>query len=207
VQRLTARIVASIAGVLALGLALPAVASADPLWPGGPDVPWYHAPQAPAPQKPKPQPQQSPAGPPVPTSTGWEAVADDTTHQMTVWHNNEVVKTIPISMGSNAHPTPNGVYHTMTKEQMVVMDSSTYGVPVDSPEGYKTDVYWAQRMTWDGIYLHAAPWSVKQQGNSDVSHGCINVSNENAKWAFDNFPVGTPIVVKNTVGGQLKPGQ
>ena len=86
------------------------------------------------------------------------------------------------------------------------MDSSTYGVPVDSPEGYRTYVEYAIRMCFDGIFVHAAPWSVAQQGKSNVSHGCINVSTENGKWAFDNFPTGTPIVVRGTVGGQYVQG-
>ncbi|MGO9507678.1 MAG: L,D-transpeptidase, partial [Mycobacterium sp.] len=34
----------------------------------------------------------------------------------------------------------------------------------------------------------------------DVSHGCINLSPSNAKWFFDNFGSGDPVVVKNSVG-------
>ena len=69
-------------------------------------------------------------------------------------------------------------------------------------EGYRTDVNWATRMSGDGIFIHAAPWSVAQQGNSNVSHGCINISTENGKWVYDTIPQGTPIVVRGTVGGQ-----
>ncbi len=159
---------------------------------------------------PKPTPVSEPTGtsqaPPVATKTGWVALADDNTKQVTIWHNGEIVKTMPTSMGSDKHPTPNGVYYTMEKLRDMYMDSSTYGVPVDSPEGYRTYVEYATRMSWSGIFLHAAPWSVNQQGVSNVSHGCLNVSTENAKYVFDNFPIGTPIVVRNTVGGTYTPG-
>ncbi|GAB3127284.1 hypothetical protein GCM10027289_04690 [Tsukamurella serpentis] len=146
------------------------------------------------------------AAPPVATKTGWVALADDATKQITVWHNGEVVRTMPTSMGSNKHPTPNGVYYTMEKKRDMYMDSSTYGVPVNSPDGYRTYVEYATRMSWSGIFVHAAPWSVNQQGVSNVSHGCLNVSTANGKYIYDNFPIGTPIVVRGTVGGNYTPG-
>src|SRR5690606_39167023 len=111
------------------------------------------------------------------------------------WKDGQLVKKMPISMGSDKHPTPNGIYRTMEKHRDMYMDSSTYGVPVDSEEGYRTYVEYATRMSWSGIFIHAAPWSVAQQGVTNVSHGCINVSTANGKWVFDNVGRGTPIVV------------
>ena len=49
-------------------------------------------------------------------------------------------------------------------------------------------------------YVHSAPWSVADQGKRNVSHGCINISPSNAKWFCDNFGIGDPIVVTNSVG-------
>jgi lipoprotein-anchoring transpeptidase ErfK/SrfK len=128
------------------------------------------------------------------------ATADDATHQMTVVRNGAVIKTIPIAMGKKGDETPNGTYYVIEKFPMIVMDSSTYGVPVDAPGGYKLNVYDATRISNTGIFVHAAPWSVGDQGKRDVSHGCINVSPDNAKWFIDNFNRGDPIVVKNSVG-------
>ena len=48
--------------------------------------------------------------------------------------------------------------------------------------------------------IHSAPWSVDDQGKRDVSHGCINISPTNARWFFDNFGAGDPIIVKNSTG-------
>ncbi|WP_307851937.1 L,D-transpeptidase [Williamsia sp. CHRR-6] len=210
-------------GAVVLGVA-PAVADAaptapPPTVPGLPGVPLpdflrplFPAPikpaPTPAPKPPAPAPAPDPAqpAPPVATKTGWVALADDASHQLTVWHNGKVVRTMPISMGSSNHPTPNGVYFTKEKYRDMYMDSSTYGVPIDSPGGYRTYVEYAIRMSWDGIFLHGAPWSVEQQGRSNVSHGCINVNLDNARWAYENFPSGTPIVVRGTIGGQYVPG-
>ena len=131
------------------------------------------------------------------------ATADDTTHQLTVTRNGVVEKTIPMSMGMAAggHQTPNGTYYVQEKMPSVVMDSSTYGVPVDSTYGYKTTVELAVRFDDSGDFVHSAPWSVADQGKRDVSHGCINISPANAQWFYDNFGAGDPIVVKNSGGG------
>jgi hypothetical protein len=42
----------------------------------------------------------------------------------------------------------------------------------------------ACRISNSGEFVHAAPWSVAQQGSSNASHGCINLSSDNAKWFF-----------------------
>jgi lipoprotein-anchoring transpeptidase ErfK/SrfK len=134
------------------------------------------------------------------------ATADDATHQLTVTRNGTVEKTIPMSMGMSAgnHQTPNGTYYVQEKMPSVVMDSSTYGVPVNSTYGYKVTVDLAVRFDNVGDFVHSAPWSVDDQGKRDVSHGCINISPTNAKWFFDNFGPGDPIIVKNSTGGDYK---
>ncbi|MBM7368431.1 lipoprotein-anchoring transpeptidase ErfK/SrfK [Gordonia hydrophobica] len=205
----------------ALAMGAPAVANAEtvtivPGLPGIevpelPTVPGLPTPSQPQEKKqtPKPQPKSTtpekpgiPAEPNVKSPTGWVALAVDGDHQIYWWKDHKFVKQMPISMGTDKHATPNGVYHTKEKYRDMYMDSSTYGVPVDSPEGYRTYVEYATRMSWDGIFIHAAPWSVAQQGVSNASHGCINISTANGKWVYDTIGSGTPIVVRGTVGGQ-----
>ena len=130
------------------------------------------------------------------------ATIDDKTHQMTVTRNGKVERTIPVSMGmpDGKHETKNGTYYVLEKFPDMIMDSSTYGVPVNSPNGYKLKVQWAVRIDNSGAFVHSAPWSVADQGKRNVSHGCINLSPENAKWFYDNFGSGDPIIVKNSVG-------
>lgn len=129
--------------------------------------------------------------------------ADDNTKQVTVERNGQVEMTMPTSMGKNDTPTDNGVYIIGDRFEHMIMDSSTYGVAVNSPDGYKTPVDWATRMSYSGIFLHSAPWSVGQQGYSNTSHGCLNLSPGNAQWVFNNTKRGDITIVKNTVGGTL----
>ncbi|MGV0643821.1 L,D-transpeptidase [Mycolicibacterium sp. XJ879] len=129
------------------------------------------------------------------------ATIDNDTKQMEIMRDGELVKTFPVSMGKSGYETKNGTYYVLEKFKDIVMDSSTYGVPVDDPEGYKLKVKDAVRIDNQGIFVHSAPWSVGAQGNSNVSHGCINLSPEDAKWFYDNFGSGDPVVIKNTNGG------
>jgi lipoprotein-anchoring transpeptidase ErfK/SrfK len=135
------------------------------------------------------------------------ATIDDKTHQMTVTKNGAVVKTMPVSMGKpdGKHETKNGTYYVLEKFPDIIMDSATYGVPNTSPEGYKLKVQWAVRIDNSGAFVHSAPWSVADQGKRNVSHGCINLSPDNAKWFYDNFGSGDPIVIKNSVGTYNNP--
>ena len=131
------------------------------------------------------------------------ATADDATKTLTVRVNGEVAKTMPISMGKDSSPTDNGTYIVAERLADMVMESSTYGGPVNSPDGYRTEVKWATRMSYSGIFVHAAPWSVGSQGRTNVSHGCLNASTENAKWFYDNTKRGDIVDVINTVGPTL----
>ncbi|WP_197040154.1 Ig-like domain-containing protein [Mycobacterium sp. URHB0044] len=131
------------------------------------------------------------------------ATADDTTKTLTVRVNGQVVKTMPVSMGKNSSPTDNGTYLIGDRYRDLVMDSSTYGVPVNSPNGYRLEVEWATQMSYSGIYVHAAPWSVNSQGRSNVSHGCLNVNTNNAQWFYENTKRGDIVEVVNTVGPTL----
>ncbi|MFI9504773.1 Ig-like domain-containing protein [Nocardia sp. NPDC052566] len=129
--------------------------------------------------------------------------ADDNTKQVTVEQNGQVVRTMPTSMGKNSTPTDNGIYIVSDRHEKIIMDSSTYGVAVNAPDGYKTPVDFATRISYSGIFFHSAPWSVGQQGYSNTSHGCLNLSPANAQWVFQNAKRGDITIVKNTVGGTL----
>jgi lipoprotein-anchoring transpeptidase ErfK/SrfK len=134
-------------------------------------------------------------------STGFDTgdqvvgVASISAHTFTVTQNGEVLRTMPASMGKASRPTPMGNYTALSKERTVVMDSRTIGIPLNSSEGYKITAQYAVRVTWSGVYVHSAPWSVDSQGYANVSHGCINLSPDNAAWYFDMVHLGDPINV------------
>ncbi len=127
-----------------------------------------------------------------------EIVVDNTTKQMTVTQNGTVLKTIPVSLGKASTPSSSGSMVVMTKAQSEIFDSATTGTPPGAPGYYRETVYYPLRLTWGGQYIHAAPWSVGQQGSNNVSHGCTNISTDAAKWLFQYVKVGDPVTVKNT---------
>ena len=129
---------------------------------------------------------------------------DDNTKTVVVNRNGSAIMSMPTSMGKDSTPTPNGVYTIGDRFDHMIMDSSTYGVAADSPQGYRTPVDWATRMSYSGIFFHSAPWSLGDQGVRNVSHGCLNLSPANAKWIFDNTKRGDIVIVRNTVGGVLE---
>lgn len=126
------------------------------------------------------------------------SVANAATHQMTVAVNGQVVRTLPISTGRDKYPTANGVHIVLNKAPDVIMDSATNGIPRNSPDGYYEHVYWDVRISNGGEYVHAAPWSVGDQGHDNVSHGCINVSVTDAQWFFGLAQPGDIVDVVNT---------
>jgi lipoprotein-anchoring transpeptidase ErfK/SrfK len=131
------------------------------------------------------------------------ATADDNTKMVTVRVNGDVVKTMPTSMGKDSTPTASGTYILGLRFAKMIMDSSTYGVPVNSPNGYRTEVNFATQMSYSGVFVHSAPWSVGAQGHTNTSHGCLKVSPSNAQWFFEHTKRGDIVQVLDTIGPPL----
>ncbi len=133
-----------------------------------------------------------------------EAVADDATKTMSVYKNGELLRTMPVSFGRDTSEwaTPNGTYIIGDRNESMIMDSTTFGLGYEEG-GYRTPVKYATQMSYSGIYVHAAPWSVGAQGSYNTSHGCINVSTENAQWFQETVKRGDIVTVKNTIGETL----
>ncbi|MEU9504700.1 Ig-like domain-containing protein [Micromonospora sp. NPDC048170] len=120
---------------------------------------------------------------------------DNKTKRMTVTKDGSVIKTIPVSLGKKSTPSSSGTMVVTEKLRKTVFDTFEELGP---EEGYRTKIDYAQRLTWGGEFIHAAPWSEGQQGRVNVSHGCVNVSMANGAWLFANTRVGDPITVKGT---------
>jgi lipoprotein-anchoring transpeptidase ErfK/SrfK len=123
---------------------------------------------------------------------------DSNTHQMQFKKDGKTVREMPVSLGRPGYETRSGIKVLMSQEQDIVFDAATMGVSEDDPEYYRLDIAYAMRLTWSGEYIHSAPWSVGSQGYANVSHGCTNVSTENAIWIMENSNVGDIVEVRNT---------
>jgi lipoprotein-anchoring transpeptidase ErfK/SrfK len=124
------------------------------------------------------------------------------THQMTVTLNGRTIATYPFSGGKATDPTMNGVHIVLDRQSVVEMNSATNGVPVNSPDGYDELVYNDVHISDTGEYVHAAPWTLSQQGRANVSHGCINLSPADAASYFAFSRVGDIVIVS---GGPRPP--
>jgi lipoprotein-anchoring transpeptidase ErfK/SrfK len=142
------------------------------------------------------------------------SIADDTTKQVSVFDNGNLVRTMPTSMGMGGTETisgttlsfwtPPGIYTVMDKANPVIMDSSTFGLPINSRLGYRETIPYATRISPDGIYLHQLNATVWAQGNTNTSHGCLNLNGDNAKWFYDFSVPGDVVEVRNTGGRPLQ---
>ena len=130
------------------------------------------------------------------------SVADARTHQMKVYVDGKLTKTLPASLGKEVKGryTRSGVHVVTDKKRSMTMDSTTYGLALDAG-GYRTKVEYATRISNSGEFVHSAPWSVAQQGRENVSHGCINLSPANAAWFFG---IAQPGDVVSVVGTPVK---
>jgi lipoprotein-anchoring transpeptidase ErfK/SrfK len=131
------------------------------------------------------------------------SVADAGAHTLTVRDGDSVVQTFPMSAGSAENPTRNGPHVVLESYRDITMDSSTFGLAVDAPGGYRTGVEYAVRISNNGEFVHAAPWSVGQQGSANVSHGCINLSTDRAAWFYGFAQPGDVVEVVNSIGPTL----
>ncbi|MFC7548011.1 Ig-like domain-containing protein [Plantactinospora sp. GCM10030261] len=132
----------------------------------------------------------------------FEMKVDNATKQMTVLVNGQVARTIPVSLGKKSTPSSSGTMVVMEKKENTTFD--TRDAP-DPANRYVIDIDLAQRLTWGGEYIHAAPWSVGSQGRRNVSHGCVNMSTNDARWLFGKTKIGDPITVIGTER-KLEPG-
>jgi lipoprotein-anchoring transpeptidase ErfK/SrfK len=112
------------------------------------------------------------------------SVVNARTHRMRVTANGRTLRVLPVSTGREEYPTTGGIHFVIEKTPVKLMDSTTIGIPRDSPGGYYQHVKWSVRISNSGEFVHAAPWSTGAQGRANVSHGCVNLSTANAAWFF-----------------------
>lgn len=129
------------------------------------------------------------------------SVADVRAHRLSVYSSGKKIKTYPASMGSRRYPSKGGVHIALESAPSVIMDSSTIGIPRNSPGGYYETVLWDVRISYGGAFVHAAPWSVGSQGQTNVSHGCVNLSTSAAKWFYGFSQRGDIVNVTHAVVG------
>ncbi|MBN9619110.1 MAG: L,D-transpeptidase, partial [Actinobacteria bacterium] len=124
---------------------------------------------------------------------------NDKTHELTVTSDGKAWgQPMPVSLGSKATPTRPGIKVVMEKQPSVTMSS---------PGFYKTNVQYAQRLTYGGEYLHSAPWNEKNiDAGVDSSNGCTNLLPQDAQKLFDFLQIGDVVKFENVDGPPMQIG-
>lgn len=103
--------------------------------------------------------------------------------RLIAWEGNQPIYAVLISTGKAASPTPTGVFAIQTRIRSARMQGIDYNVP-DVP----------YTMYYSGNYaIHGAYWH--HRFGTPVSHGCVNVAVNHARWLFNWARVGTSVVV------------
>jgi lipoprotein-anchoring transpeptidase ErfK/SrfK len=119
------------------------------------------------------------------------SVADTQTHHVQIFLDKKLFGDWPMSSGRPGDDTPNGTYLTIDKSNPVLMVGP----------GYHIEVPWSVRFTWSGDYMHDAFWSVGEQGFTNVSHGCVNLSPANAETYYKMAVPGDPVTITGSPKG------
>ena len=119
--------------------------------------------------------------------------ADANSHRLVVMRDGKKVADFPASYGLASDPernTRSGIH--------VVSEKFTDKRMVSQQFDYDLVEKWAVRMSNNGEFIHANPDTTGVQGSSNVTHGCINLSTDNAKAYYDTAIYGDPVEVTGT---------
>lgn len=113
--------------------------------------------------------------------------------RLTLQRDGKTVRTVPVSGGTPGPDTGSwrGTAVVLAKEGTVRMNSETVGLG----DAYDETVHDSIRLTWSGMYAHAAPWNAAFFGRANRSHGCVGMSDADADWLYSQVRVGDPFEI------------
>ncbi|MEW2268464.1 L,D-transpeptidase [Streptomyces griseofuscus] len=126
-------------------------------------------------------------------------------HRLTVVRDGKAVRTIPVSGGTPGGDARSwrGTAVLLAKEGTIRMNSETVGLG----NSYNQMVDFSMRLTWSGMYAHAAPWNAAYFGKANRSHGCVGMSDADASWLYKRVRPGDPFEIKGKdTKGTVAPG-
>ncbi|MFE9697106.1 Ig-like domain-containing protein [Streptomyces sp. NPDC006270] len=108
----------------------------------------------------------------------------------------ERVLDIPVSAGTPGGEKASwrGTAVLMSKEGTINMRSETVGLG----DAYDKMVDYSMRLTWSGMYVHAAPWNAGHFGRANRSSGCVGMSDADAAALYGQVRVGDPFEMSGT---------
>lgn len=120
-------------------------------------------------------------------------VADATSHRMRVVRDGQTIMDIPVSYGEgneDRNVTRSGIHVVTEKHEDFLMSNPPFYENVRER--------WAVRISNNGEFIHANPLTTGVQGASNVTNGCINLSDADAQQYFQTAVYGDPVEVTGT---------
>lgn len=121
--------------------------------------------------------------PPAPTSQGRAILVSTGEQRVYAYENGQMVRSHLVSTGRAETPTVLGDYNVYIKLQADDMSGPDYFLP---------QVPWVMYF-YQGYALHGTYWH--NSFGRPMSHGCVNLPVDEARWWFDFASVGTPVRV------------
>jgi lipoprotein-anchoring transpeptidase ErfK/SrfK len=122
--------------------------------------------------------------PPHSTALGMKRIELDLSEQRLMAYEGETeVLSALVSTGVSRYPTPPGKYKIIRKVRSQVMSGPGYYLP---------NVEWVAYFL-GGYAIHGTYWH--SNFGQRMSHGCVNMTNDDAQWIFQWAPLGTPVIV------------
>ncbi len=125
----------------------------------------------------------SPIVAPIPNQNGKQIITILSKQTVYAYENGQLVKSFLISSGVPSFPTVTGNYRIETKYEKDDMSGPGY---------YLEDVPWVMYFHL-GYSFHGTTWH--NNFGTPMSHGCLNMTVDDAKWLYDWSPIGTIVQV------------
>ncbi len=133
------------------------------------------------------------------------AVVDDKTKTMDIYINGKKERSFPVTLGTPEWPSTMGYHVVMEKYDSTKFTAESIGLkPGDEAYYPPTVVKHASRLSNGGAFVHEAlPAAQVALGEFNVSHGCVGMSPEGAKYFYDTFGPGDVVQILNTNYGPM----
>jgi lipoprotein-anchoring transpeptidase ErfK/SrfK len=113
------------------------------------------------------------------------------THRLQIVQDGNVIADYPASYGLDSDPgrvTNSGTHVVMSKSPTFSMSNPKYHYE-------NVVVPWAMRISNNGEFVHGYSGSIWAQGNTNISHGCVNLAPATAEIVYNEVMVGDPVEI------------
>jgi lipoprotein-anchoring transpeptidase ErfK/SrfK len=128
------------------------------------------------------------------------STVDGSSERMTVTSDGQPIRVFPVSLGKASTPTYLGTKVVMEKKNPQHMVSAP-----GEANPYSLEVPWSVRLTNSGEFVHAAAWNTGNIGSRSTSHGCTNLTVDDAQWFYNFSMIGDIVTYSNTGTSNVMP--